>query len=108
LNDKADLWMVPLIAGLQLSPKFGRFQPFLGAGVDGTYLHVTVDSPYMIPSEGKWGLGSIYTAGALIHLTNSFFIDIFGTYSLIKVYFHDTDHGKVVPQAANISGYSVG
>ena len=80
----------------------------LGAGVDGTYLHVTVDSPYMIPSEGKWGLGSIYTAGALIHLTNSFFIDIFGTYSLIKVYFHDTDHGKVVPQAANISGYSVG
>ena len=70
--------------------------------------HVKNSSPYLIRSQAKWGVGGICTVEAMIHLSESFFIDIFGDYSFVKINFRNTNQGKVVPKAADLSGFSLG
>lgn len=108
LSNKTTMQLVPFVAGLNFAPRWGWFQPYIGLGIEPAYLHVENSSPYMIHKSAKWGVGGIAIFGMMFNLPYSLFLDFFGEYSYLKIPFHDSNHGKVVPRTADVSGVDFG
>ncbi len=99
---------VPVGVGLKGIYTTRNVDFYLGAGLLATYLHTHDHSCFVIQRQSKWGVGAIAKAGLLFNLRKHIFLDIFGDYSWTKIHFHNTRNGTVIPQTANLSGFSVG
>jgi|JI9StandDraft_1071089.scaffolds.fasta_scaffold54758_1 hypothetical protein len=99
------LVMVPITFGVKWMPSLAysfnkecslKIRPYLGIGMEVSYLSVKNHTPVSPTTFYNWGVGGILQAGALFDITKWFFIDIFSTFSYIRV------------DSVNISGGSLG
>ena len=106
-QDYTRLTMVPISSGLKYIYNKHRAQPYVGIGVETTYLQIHTNSQYLIRSNSNWGIGGIFKAGVFIVPYRSIVVDLYVDYSQMKVYM--SSHNKsVVVQSANLSGVSFG
>jgi hypothetical protein len=105
-HDRTSITFVPLGIGLKYLFTCKNTRPYLGIGIQPTYLHIRDDSPYVIPSSNKWGVSGIIKSGLMIDLTDRLFFDLFVDYSFIKVPF--SNQGPILRNAADLSGFSFG
>jgi hypothetical protein len=108
LRNSTHIVFVPIGVGLKYLWKVNFVDLYLGAGVLPTYLHIHDHSPYVVQKSSKWGCGGIAKVGAIFNLPKSFFIDVFTSYSYIKISDHDTRHHTIYPSSANLSGFTFG
>jgi hypothetical protein len=106
-SDSTRITLVPLGLGLKYLYPINFVDLYAGVGILGTYVHIKDNSPFVIRSSSKWGVGGIAKIGAIFNY-KSFFVDLFSDYSYTKVDFHNTNHGQVVRHRANISDWSIG
>jgi outer membrane protein len=107
-DDPTQVTLVPLGLGLKYFFRVKRVDFYLGAGLLGAYLHLHDHSPYVIQHLSKWGIGGVAKIGALYHLKEHLFVDVFTSYSHLNIDFHHTHHGEVICKAADLSHVSIG
>jgi len=107
-GNSSKITFVPLGFGLKYLFPMRFVDIYAGAGMLTTYLHMKDDSPFVIHSVSKWGLGAVVKTGANFIIKKHFFIDLFTSYSFMKIGFHNTHHGKVIRHHADLSGWSIG
>ncbi len=96
---------VPIGLGLKYLFKRGWLSPYAGAGMLPSYLYTKDEAPGVKVVRNKWGFGGIFKAGFYIDI-DSFFIDLFADYSILKIGFSDTN--KTYGRTADLSGFSGG
>ncbi len=108
LGNKTRVKFIPIGVGLKYLWKFNFGDVYLGAGALPTHVNLFNDSPYVTQHVSKWGCGAVGKAGFLFDLASSFFLDLFGAYSYIRIPYHNSRGGTVVPTTIDLSGYSLG
>jgi len=107
-NDPTTIEIVPIGLGVKQFFPCGCTDFYLGAGILTTYLHMRDDSPFVIPSTTKWGVGAIGKAGLIYNINKSFFLDLFLNVSYTRIDFHDTNDDTVIRHDADLSGCFIG
>lgn len=107
-NRKTTLEMVPLNLGVKYIASCWGSHPYLGLGVTATYMHTKDNSPYVIHTTSKWGVGGIVKAGFLAYMSECMFIDLFIDYTFVRMGFHNSSSPNVQRRSANLSGFSFG
>ena len=107
-QDSTRVTLVPLGLGVKAHYCLKQFRTYAGLGIEANYLHTRDQSPLVIQSVSKWGVGAIAKAGVLFNFCPRWGVDIFGDYSFCEIPFHNTGGGRVGRQTADVSGFSVG
>lgn len=107
-HDSTKIFFTPLGLGIKYLLPVDFVDFYLGVGVLGTYVHIKDDSPYVIHTSAKWGVGGIGKFGIFFNFAKHFFVDIFTNYYYTKIDFHNTRHQKIIRHDADLSGFSFG
>lgn len=108
LENNTNITFIPIGVGLKYLWKVKSVDLYGGLGALPTYLNIHDQSSYVTQKTRKWGCGGVAKIGAIINLPQSFFIDLFSSYSYINISNHTTYEKKVYDHSANLSGYSFG
>ena len=105
-DSKTKVTLVPLNFGLKYFYRCFCLKPYLGFGLNVSYLHTENDSPFVIHTRTKWDAGFIAKGGFLYDITRCFFLDVFVDYTYLKMHFKSGD--GVIGRDADLSSVAVG
>lgn len=106
-----DLSMLPITIGLKWLYRRYRVQPYIGLGLNLTYLHEITHDPTLAHVQAVWNAGGIAKTGLFIRLVDEFLIEFYADYSFSKVRLHRSPfYAKRIDlvHSANLSGFSFG
>ncbi|MBX7066977.1 MAG: hypothetical protein K1X28_07085 [Parachlamydiales bacterium] len=108
LHNSAHIDIVRYSLGVKFLYDKYCIKPYAGIGPAVVWVHTHVDSPYLIRSASKYGVGALAKTGAFIMLRRSFFIDLYIDYLWQTMNIHGHSHKFVVKHKADVSGFSFG
>lgn len=108
LGSSTNVAVVPLNAGFKWCYTEYWLQPYLGLGIETTYLREKVNSPNLLHSTAFWTFGLRFKSGFFARFYDHFFLDFFADYSLKCANLHKASHSSVTIDSPNTSHFSFG
>lgn len=108
LSNPTRVSLVPVAAGLKYFIPCECAKFYLGGGFQYTRLHTMDDSPFVIHKVNHWDWGLMAKAGAIVPVSDSFYLDFFTDYSYLMMDFRKTKHGAVYRHRPNLSSVNFG
>lgn len=107
-DQKTTFWKVPVDLGLRAIFNLGcSLDWYLTVGPRYFYAHQKNKSSYVNKKIGKSGVGGFANSGFNYYLSESFFVDLFASYSYEPICFSTTKKG-VYSKTVQVGGYSIG
>lgn len=109
LGNATDLDCVPLGLGAQyMFPRYCCTQLYLGAGVDWSFFSIRDHSRYVIHKIDRNTWGGRFLGGALVNVTDHFFLDVFVEYTYSRLNYDKGFVNGVYTSSADVSHVNVG
>lgn len=101
--------LIPLSTGLKFVYQKELFVPYIGAGVEVTWMQVHTRSPFLVHKNSKWGIGGVFKAGVLLIPYSDFVLDFFIDYSLLTIKLAKPNHHPFVQVSkSNLDHFNFG
>ena len=107
-DSSTNLILVPINAGIKWLYSNSFVQPYLGLGLETSYLREKIDSPLLLHSLSFWNFGLRFKTGFLIRIFEYFYTNIYLDYSLKCANLHKPTHSSVIVLNPNTSHFSFG